>query len=109
MGTAGLAMSSSRNQTGREAGLGPLQVAWRNVGTKEYRDRWWALLTDLTLRREGDTVKTLDRLSDDRRHSPLLLLFQAVARETELERRRLRGISAGVTHRGNVRKINEDT
>lgn len=53
---------------------------------KKYRDRWWALLTDLRLRREGDTVAILDLLSDER-DSPLLLLFRAVARETDLERR----------------------
>ncbi len=61
----------------------------RRLYLREYIRRWQALLDDLVLRsgRDPREAAAILGLLSDKRDSPLLLLFQAVAQETDLERR----------------------
>lgn len=61
----------------------------RELYLQEYVAQWESLLGDLTLADARDPREAAAILSllSDKRDSPLLLLFEAVARETDLERR----------------------
>lgn len=61
----------------------------RDLYLKEYIRQWQALLDDLALvgGRDPREMSAILGLLSDKRDSPLLLLFQAIARETDLERR----------------------
>ncbi|MCB2261653.1 MAG: type VI secretion system membrane subunit TssM [Candidatus Thiosymbion ectosymbiont of Robbea hypermnestra] len=64
---------------------------------REYIHQWRDLLDDLTLtggRDPRETAAILELLSD-KRESPLLLLFQAIARETDLAHKEDAGQTAG--------------